>query len=282
MQSKISVVINTLNEEKNLPNALRSVHSWADEIIVVDMHSEDRTVEIAKEYGAKVFYHDRILEFDDARRFAIEQASNSWILLLDADELVPMQLSLKLREIADNDVADVVIIPWLNYLLGTQLMHTGWGPHQDKHERFFKKGMIAANANIHAFLTTSDGARVLALPYEPGQCVVHFNFMNIEQHIEKINRYTTIEAYQKFKRGTRASYSKMFYWAMREFVSRFIIHKGYCDGWRGFYLSLNLAFYRIAIFAKLTELEMVGDRAKVKDIYTSEAEAFLEEYDGIR
>jgi len=130
MRQKISVVINTLNEERNLPYALRSVHSWADEIIVVDMYSEDCTVEIAKQYGATVYFHERIAAFDGARQFAIEQASNEWILVLDADELVPKPLSRTCLDIVASEQFDVVIIPRLNFLLGAPLMHSGWGPDQ--------------------------------------------------------------------------------------------------------------------------------------------------------
>ena len=151
MKPRISVVINTLNEEGNLPYALRSVHTWADEIIVVDMHSEDRTVEIAREYGARVYFHDRIAAFDGARAFAVSQATGEWVFLLDADEMIPQPLSLKLMQIASDDTADVVIVSRLNYLLGGPLGNTGSGPYQDRHPRFFKKDKIDLNPRIQLF-----------------------------------------------------------------------------------------------------------------------------------
>ncbi|MGH9356058.1 MAG: glycosyltransferase family 2 protein, partial [Terriglobia bacterium] len=130
--SRISVVINTFNEEKNLPYALRSVQTWADEIIVVDMHSEDRTVEIARQFGAKVYFHERMGFVEPARAFAIGQASGDWIMVLDADEIVPEPLSRKLIEIAHGDEGvDAARLPWVNYLLGAAIRHTGWGPSQD-------------------------------------------------------------------------------------------------------------------------------------------------------
>ena len=138
----ISVVINTLNEERNLPYVLRSVRSWVDEIIVVDMHSEDRTVEIAREYKARVILFERMSCCEPARGFAVAQATGDWVLILDADEMVPKPLSQKLMHIASEDTADVVSIPWLNHLLGGTIGHMGWGPHQDRHPRFFKKHMI--------------------------------------------------------------------------------------------------------------------------------------------
>ena len=86
---RISVVINTLNEERRLPYALRSVQDWVDEIVVVDTHSDDKTVEIAEEFGARIFTHERVGYADPARAFAFARATGDWILILDADELVP-------------------------------------------------------------------------------------------------------------------------------------------------------------------------------------------------
>jgi glycosyltransferase involved in cell wall biosynthesis len=83
------VVINTLNEERRLPYALRSVQDWVDEIVVVDMHSDDKTVEIAEAFGARIFTHERVGYADPARAFAFARATGDWILILDADELVP-------------------------------------------------------------------------------------------------------------------------------------------------------------------------------------------------
>src|SRR5215207_10331034 len=165
-KARISVVINTFNEEKNLPYSLRSVRPWADEIIVVDMHSEDSTVEIARKFGAKVFLHERVGYADPARAYAVANATAEWILMLDADEVVPAPLSCHLKRIADDDRADIVMIPWLNYLLGAPLLHSGWGPEQDKQFRFFKRGMVEFTPKVHHVSKIVPGARVLQLRSE--------------------------------------------------------------------------------------------------------------------
>src|SRR5205809_791168 len=89
----ISAIILTLNEEKRLPYALRSVTPWVDEIVVVDMQSDDRTVDIAREMGAKIYTHERVEFFESARALGLEKSSGDWILVLDADELIPAPLS---------------------------------------------------------------------------------------------------------------------------------------------------------------------------------------------
>ena len=86
---EISILIHTLNEERNIRNCLETV-KWADEIIIIDMYSDDRTVEITKEYTDKIFYHERMGYADPARQFGLEKATHEWVLQVDADELVPL------------------------------------------------------------------------------------------------------------------------------------------------------------------------------------------------
>ncbi len=275
---RISAVLNTLNEERRLAFALRSVREWVDEIIVVDMHSTDATREIAESFGAKVFLHEPLGYADPARMFALEQATGDWVLLLDADEVVPHPLSERLKEVARRNEADVVLIPWLNYLLGAPLRGTGWGPSQDRHERFFRRGSVAAQSTIHAYLQIQPGARVLSLPYSEGLAVVHFAYLDVRHFVEKLNRYTDIEAERIHGDPRAGSVPRACVRASREFVRRYIRNRGYKDGWRGFYLSALMATYRIAVAAKVREWQINGDRRAVEAAYAAEAEKVLAAY----
>jgi glycosyltransferase involved in cell wall biosynthesis len=279
MTPRISAVINTLNEEKNLAYSLRSVRAWVDEIVVVDMHSEDRTIEIAREFGAKVFLHPRILAFDGARSFAVSHSTGDWVLMLDADEMIPQPLSEKLREIASKDAADVVLIPRLNYLLGGPLWHTGWGPDQDGHPRFFKRGKIDLSPRIHGFIRPSPAARILKLAYGEKLALHHFNYLDCAHFLEKLNRYTTIEAQQAFERGEPVSRGKALRQAAAEFKNRYFRHGGYRDGWRGLYLSGLMAAYRWATCAKLQELYSTGGEKRIVEIYHSAANELVADYE---
>ncbi|MCL5073580.1 MAG: glycosyltransferase family 2 protein [Actinobacteria bacterium] len=278
MKPFISVVINTFNEENNLLYTLLSVKSWVDEIVVVDMYSDDKTVEIALKNGAKVFFHERAGFVEPARSYSIAQSHGEWVLILDADELVSQPLSLKLLEIARNDTADVVTIPRLNYFIGEPLMHTGWGPEQDKHARFFKRGFMQNSERIHDAMKPLQEARISNLSYETGYAIVHFNYFNITHFIEKLNRYTTIESVQAFNRGERTNSFKSIILSIKEFLSRYIKRGGYRDGWRGFYLALIMVFYKISVSAKLKELEAVGDRNIIELLYRKEAQLIIDEY----
>lgn len=278
MKPQISVVINTYNEESNLPYALGSVQKWADEIIVVDMHSEDRTVEIAKSFGAKVFSHERTGFVEPARAYAIAQAQSKWVLILDADEIIPKALSLKLIEFAKLEEADTVIIPRLNYMLGAPMYHCGWGPEQDSHARFFRKGILNTSARIHEALKPSTDAQVVELPFKPGEAIVHLNYIDLEHFISKLNRYTTIEAQQARERGEGASQIRALLRAVLEFLNRYFRKQGYKDGWRGFFLSGLMATYHWAKYAKLKELSEVGSRTQIEQLYKDEAEKWLRGY----
>jgi len=279
---RISAVLNTLNEEKRLPFALRSVQAWVDEIVVVDMHSSDATRAIAESFGAKVFLHEPMGYADPARAFALEQATGDWILLLDADELVPLPLSERLLEVARRDEADVVVIPWLNYLLGSPLRHTGWGPTQDCHERFFRRGSVAAGPEIHGFLEIQPNARVLKLPYSTGLAVVHFNYLDVHHFVEKLNRYTDIEAERQRTDSKAGSAVHASSRALREFWRRYFRFRGYKDGWRGFYLSALMASYRVIVAAKAREWQANGPRKSVEAGYEAEAEKLLAAYSSSR
>lgn len=278
MKSGISVVINTLNEERNLPNAIGSVAVWAEDIVVVDMYSNDRTCDIAREFGARVFMHERIRDFDQARQFAIDNALCEWILILDADEMVVPALSFRLIQCAKSNEADIVVIPRLNYDLGMPLMHSGSGPDQDKQMRFFRKGKLEISSKIHAFLHPKPGARLKSLRFEDGAYLAHFGFLDTTQFLEKMVRYTGIEAEQAFEQGKRSSSSVMLWKAVKAFISRFLVYGGYRDGWRGLNMSLYLGAYRIMTYAKLRQLQEVGDHGHVRARCQGIADLILKEY----
>jgi glycosyltransferase involved in cell wall biosynthesis len=278
MSERISVVINTLNVERTLPYALRSVQ-WADEIIVVDMHSEDRTAEIARTFGAKVYLTQGPGVNVPARAFAIAQASNEWILVIDADELVPESLCRELKEIARSSSAEAVELPFVNYLLGAALSYTGWGPSQDSHLRFFRKGKMIASPLVHHELQLLENAVVSRVEYDGSNAIVHFAYGDVSHFVEKLNRYTTIEAKQAFERGDRANGWLALPRAARQFLQRYLRLHGYRDGWRGLYLSGLMAMYRWTTHAKLQELESTGGREAVLESYRLEAERIIAGYE---
>lgn len=274
--ARISAVINTLDAERTLGLALRSIRPWVDEIVVVDMHSTDRTVAIAESFDAVVFQHDRLGYADPARLFAVEQAHNEWILWIDADELVPFELSRRILETARTDSIDVLVIPRKNFIMGAPLTHTGWGPEQDVHPRFFRRGALRLGVGVHEPSRPVPGSRVETVDYADGLAIVHFNYAGTTDFVARLNRYTSLEATQRPR--SKAGLVRATWAAVREFLRRFVVKRGYRDGWRGYYLSAFMGFYELATHAKQMEATIVGSEDDIRRSYELEAERLLSEY----
>ncbi len=248
--AKISAVLLVRNEEANLQYCLETL-SWCDEIVLADMESEDRTVEIARKYTDKIYTHPKVPAFDIGKKFAIEKAAGEWIMLVDADEMVPKTLALNLRAFAESDTVDIVEIPFRHYIMGEWVRDSGWG--NTALPRFFKKGKITFSETIHAYMRKDPAARLKRRAADDDNYIIHFNFMDSAHFVEKLNRYTNVEAQHLFENGEKFSSVTLFRAALREFYWRFLRRKGYRDGTRGFFLCLMMAFYRALSYIKLWE-----------------------------
>lgn len=273
MVSQISVVINTFNEAKNIKRAVDSV-KWADEILVCDMHSDDKTAEIAKSLGAKVFYHKRVDFVEPARNFAISKATNDWILILDADEEISEELAVNLKEMIEKPTSsDFVEIPRKNIIFGKWMQASMWWP--DYQVRFFRKGKVFWQDTIHSQPQTK-GLK-LQLPAQEKQAIIHHNYQTISQFVERMNRYTTIEVEQLKREGYKFNFRDLFEKPLNEFVSRFFANKGYLDGLHGLCLSFLQAFSFLLVYLKLWETE----NFKKADIDLSQIEVQKEKGVGV-
>ncbi len=269
MKNKISCIVHTYNSEKYLLECLSSV-SWCDEIVIVDMYSTDKTLEIAKKFGAKIYMHENVGYADPARAFGLSKCSNSWVLALDSDELVSPKLKDELIKIANSDNYDVVKVSFRNFFFGQEIIGSGWGYKDQVIARFFKKDYLSYGTEVHNFNKISNNARVAHL-IGKDISIIHFNYDSVNQFIRKLNTYTDNEV-----NSTKYNYkgnpaSKIIYHFFREFLGRFVYKKGYKDGWVGLYLSLAMAFYRASAVAK-SNLPSEGE---VVDIYKNIAKQEL-------
>lgn len=248
----ISVVINTLNEEANIARALESVKKFAGEMIVVDMHSDDKTVEIAKSRGAKVFDHKRVNYVEPARNFAISKASGDWILILDADEEIPTSLAKKLVEISKlPDEAVIWRLPRKNIIFDKWMKHARWWP--DYNIRFFKKGSVEWSNEIHSIpITTGISAQ---LEEKEDFAIVHHNYQTIEQFLDRLNRYTTIQAKRLDENKHQFFWSDLLTKPSQEFLGRFFAGEGYKDGVHGLALSCLQGFSELVVYLKVWQLQ---------------------------
>lgn len=256
MASKISVVINTLNEEKKIEQAVKSV-KWADEIIVCDMYSDDKTVKIAKDLGAKVVFYEKAGYVEPARNFAISNATSEWILILDADERILESLANKLKEISSMmKQIDYVRIPRKNLIFNHFMKASMWWP--DYNIRFFKKGKVKWGSEIHR--PPEVLGQGLDLPSEEKYAIVHHNYKSISQFLQRMDRYTTIQAEELQKSGYKFVWTDILQKPLSEFLSRFFAGSGYKDGLHGLALSLLQAFSFMIVYLKLWEKEKFAEK----------------------
>lgn len=245
--AKISVVINTYNEEKKLSRTLSSLKGFAGEIVVVDMMSTDKTRDIAKSFKARVFKHRKISYVEPARNFAIEKAKYDWVFILDADEEIPETLKTYLKKEVKEPQANYYRIPRRNIIFGKWMKHAGWWP--DYNIRFFKKGTVSWNEIIHSVpLTTGKGIDILSTG---DLAIKHRHYSSLEEYITRMNRYTTIQARQLNKKGIIFSWKDLILKPVSEFLRRYFAEEGYKDGLHGLSLSLLQSFSEIVLYSKL-------------------------------
>ncbi len=250
----ISAVIVTFNEEKKLEDCLKSIYKKVDEIIIVDLGSTDKSLQIASKYEAKVFKHENVDYVEKVRDFSISKANGEWILVLDPDERITHSLFEKLKEIISEGKYTAVNIPRKNIFFGRWIRHTNWWP--DRQIRFFKKGKVSWSSKIHSY------PKVYGLSLElisrPELSITHYGYDNIQQFIDRQNRYSSIEAENRFNLGERFSFFKLGWFPLREFIVRFIRHGGYLDGKYGFILTYLMMVYQLMVMIKIWELRKRG------------------------
>lgn len=267
---KISCVIHTYNSSIYLRECLLSV-AWCDEIVVVDMYSTDDTVAIAHELGAHVYMHENLGIADPARAFGVSKCSYDWILALDSDEIIPPRLASKLRQASSRDDLDVLSISRLNYFFGRELKASGWAYSDDVIPRFFRRGSLVYGAEVHNFIKVDPKAKLDRI-VDHATSIVHFNYDDVSHFIRKLNTYTDNEVFSTKYRYKDNPAGKICYHILREIAGRFLLKRGYRDGWIGLYLALAMAFYRATAVAK-SNLPVID---AVRESYTKVAKMTLE------
>jgi glycosyltransferase involved in cell wall biosynthesis len=232
---KISAAIITLNEEENIRPALDSV-SWADEIVVVDSGSKDKTKEIAREMGARVIEHEW-LGFGRQKQLAVENCSHDWIFSLDADETVSAELRVEIESLKSKPssmLADGYLVPRKSIYMDREIRHSGWYP--DNQLRFFRKTSGKwQDRLVHETFEVEEGLKTAKLDGEIG----HVSVKSVREHMEMItDRYAPLGALQMERDGKSTSIGRVVFAAPFAFLRTYLLKLGLLDGFPGFCIAM--------------------------------------------
>ena len=251
---KISVVISAFNEEKKIDSCLRSV-KWADEIVVVDNSSTDKTGEIARKHTQHVYTQKNDPSaIDIQKNFGIEKATGEWILVLDADEEVTPELAEEIKTVINSlstelraETVNGFWIPRKNIIFGKWMEHTGWYP--DPQLRLFKKGKGKfKQEHVHEPLVVDGDTEHLK------DHLLHHNYENVSQFLSKsLLVYAPNEAEDLLAKGYIFTYKDIIRFPLKEFLSRYFAREGYRDGFHGLAMSILMGLYHLVIFMYLWE-----------------------------
>ncbi len=243
---KLSVYVLTYNEQAKIRDCLQSV-TWADEIVVLDSFSTDRTVEICQNYTHRIIEKE-FSGFGKLRNFAVEQCANDWILSVDADERVTPELREEiLSKLADTPDADAYFIPRKSHFLNHWVRHCGWYPDYRQPQLFDRRKMKYREQLVHEGFDVSGKVAHLR------EHIIQYPFLNLEEFLKKMDRYSSLRAEDIAREGAKFHISQILTHPAAMFLRMYFLKLGFLDGKVGLILSLLYAYYTMLKYSKLWE-----------------------------
>ena len=243
MEQKITAIIPTLNEEKFIEDAIGSV-SFADEIIVVDSFSTDKTVEIAERNKVRVI--QRIVDnFSNQKKYAISKAKNDWIYILDADERIPVELRQEIVNAMENpnDIVGFYIYRKF-YFLKEKINYGDW--QTDRVIRLFRRGRCEYNGNlVHEIINFNGGIETFNSKLD------HYSYRGYDHYANKLNLYASLQAQELYENKKRVNVFLITLKPPFRFFVHYVIRRGFLDGYPGFILAAQHAFGVFTRYVKL-------------------------------
>ncbi len=246
-RKKVTAIIPTLNEEKNIKEAIASV-AWADEIIIIDSYSTDRTVKIAEEFKVRVIQR-KFDNFSNQKNYAIEQATHDWIFILDADERVPEDLRLEITSTLENTKEYIAYrIPRQNYISGNKIKYSGW--QNDRVTRLFNRKYAKYNGRfVHEEISAQGKTGNFS------EKLIHYTYDNYNHFITKLELYSELKGREMISKGKKYYPLMKYFAAAFRFAKHYILKLGFLDGKDGYMISYFSAISIIKRYDKLRELQ---------------------------
>ena len=252
MEVRISAVIITYNEERNIERCLQSLRGIADEIVVVDSYSTDKTVELCKPFEAVILQHE-FEGFMQQKTWACNQAKYDYILSLDADEVLSPELIRSILEVKKDWQADGYSVSRLTNYIGKWIRHSGWYPDRKLRLWDRRKGNWSG-INLHESVKMQDGANVQVLKGD----LLHFSYHSTKQHLDQINKFTEIAACEGVAKGKNTLMFLIIVKTIWKFKRDYFFKLGFLDGSAGLLVCYFSAHTTFVKYIKMRELKKAG------------------------
>lgn len=246
----VSAVIITFNEEKNISRCLDSLSGIADEILVIDSYSKDKTAEICAEYGVKFIAHT-FQDYASQKNYGNSLTSHDFILSLDADEALSEPLREAILKWKNTGSPDVMRVKRLTNYCGKWIKHCGWYPDA-KYRLFDKKRARWAGERVHEYLEIDPDASKGELSGD----LHHYSFYTIDQHLNTINKYSGLKAEIMFEKGKKPHIFKLIVNPAVRFLRDYFFKQGFRDGFYGFVISANSSYSVFLKYVKLWDMRI--------------------------
>jgi glycosyltransferase involved in cell wall biosynthesis len=245
----ISAIILTLNEERNIARCIDSLEGIADEIIVVDSFSTDRTEEIVTGYNAK-FVKQKFLGYVEQKNFALGLATYNHVLSLDADEALSEELKVAVLHVKENFDCDGYFMNRLANYCGQWIRHSGWYP--DRKMRLFDrtKGKWKGT-NPHDKYVLNKGSKTAELKGD----LLHYTFYTVDEHKKQVENFSSIAAQAKYNQGVRSNWLKVSVKPIARFVKGYLFKAGFLDGYYGWLIGIYSARATFLKYRKLMKIQ---------------------------
>lgn len=245
----ISVIIITQNEAHNIRDCLKTV-IWADEIIIVDAESTDTTRDLCREFTHRIFVR-KWSGFADQKQFSLDHATQPWVLSIDADERIPNELAQEIKDLIKSAPEhDGFKIPRLSTFLGKPIYHGGWYPGYQL--RLFRREKCRlSQSRVHEGFIVEGSVGLLK------NHMMHFTHATLEESLARLNRYSSLEALDRFERlkGKKIHWWDLIAHPFAEFFRKFVAKNGWRDGMHGFLMAMVSAMVKLSLYAKMWEMQ---------------------------
>jgi glycosyltransferase involved in cell wall biosynthesis len=243
---RVTVFVMSYNEARQIRQVMETI-KWADEIVLLDSFSTDGTVEIAREYGARIV-SEKFCGFGRLRNLALAASSNDWMVSIDSDERCTPEFAAEVRTILQKPAHDAYFVPRLNYFLDRPIRYCGMYPDYRQPQLFNRRKFRYREDLVHEGFVCEGTVGYCRNP------ITQLPFPTLAVMMAKNERYTTLMAKRRFEDNQRAGLGKLLFSPLAAFLKKYFVQQGFREGVHGFVFSVLHAHYTFLKYAKLWEL----------------------------